>query len=276
MTIPARERSAGKPDIMRTPVAGAARNDKSFPRTFEVTISGIGKVARFHTGRLLDIGCGNGAFTIALGLPFDEVHGYDIEPGNIGAFRQTIGSSSKFYPHHASAAYLDFPDGYFDAVLSIETLEHVDDLQGVANECARVLRTGGELVLTVPNRWYPVEGHGGTLFGKNFSRLPLLGYFPCLHRRVAQARVFTVGSLDALFLPLGFERQALAYLWPTFEHGGGRLHARIQRVARRLYALMRFFENSSLRMFGSSIVVRYVRVARAPDAIPMKRSGHPR
>jgi len=251
-------------EITHVPIIGAARNEESFPRTFEVTMKGIKKIACFSGGRLLDVGCGNGAFTIPIGSSFDEVHGYDMQAHNIEAFEERIGSGSKFHPHLASASSLNFPNGYFDAVLSIETLEHVDDLQAVANECGRVLRRGGEMVLTVPNRWYPIEGHGGTIFGKTYSRLPLVNYFPWLHRRVAHARVFTVRSLDALFCPRGFERREYCYLWPTFEHGGGPLHARIQRAARWLYPVMRFFEASSLRMFGASIVIRYVRTqARA-------------
>ena len=103
----------------------------------------------------------------------------------------------------------DFINQGIDAIVTIETLEHVADLQGVALEVARVLRQGGELIITVPNRLYPIEGHGGTVFGRHYSRLPLITWVPWLHSRVGSARVFTVGSLDRLFVPLGFRRRAV-------------------------------------------------------------------
>jgi SAM-dependent methyltransferase len=198
---------------------------------------------------------------VPLGQRFEEVHGVDVNADCIAAFKSTAPSHCK--AHLINAAELPFPANYFDAIVTIETLEHVSDLPGVAREAARVLRQGGELVITVPNRWYPVEGHGGVVFGRHFARLPLITWFPWIHSRVGAARVFTVRSLDKLFVPLGFRRQAYSYIWPTFEHGGGgsSLHGKIQRMARPLYPLMRAMEKSPLRFFGSSVIVRYEKVA---------------
>jgi len=43
-----------------------------------------------------------------------------------------------------------FGDGAFDAVISLDVLEHVPDFRAALREFARVLRPGGWLVLTVP------------------------------------------------------------------------------------------------------------------------------
>lgn len=48
---------------------------------------------------------------------------------------------------------LPFAAGQFDLVFSSQVLEHVPDDAAVLAECARVLRTGGELVLSVPFYW---------------------------------------------------------------------------------------------------------------------------
>jgi SAM-dependent methyltransferase len=40
----------------------------------------------------------------------------------------------------------------FDVVVSLQTVEHLWDQPGFVRECARVLRPGGRLVLTTPNR----------------------------------------------------------------------------------------------------------------------------
>jgi len=56
------------------------------------------------------------------------------------------------------ALRLPFPDGSFDRVMSICAIEHFDDGGRALDEMARVLRPGGELVmsadaLTLANRW---------------------------------------------------------------------------------------------------------------------------
>lgn len=243
------------------PVEGWERSGSGCNGTFNTVISGIGRTQPnpFVGGKLLDIGCGSGFFTRPLGAMFDEVHGVDVNSDSILEFNQL--APTGFHGHLVSAANMHFADGYFDRIITIETLEHVDDLPATAHEAARVLRRGGELIITVPNRLYPIEGHGGRMFGQEFSRIPFINWFPPIHDRVAKARVFTVASLDRLFVPLGFTRKAVAYMWPTFEHGGGasKIHGHIQRVARNLYPLMRTMETSPLRMFGSSVIVRYER-----------------
>jgi SAM-dependent methyltransferase len=53
---------------------------------------------------------------------------------------------------------LPFDREWFDVVLCYETLEHVPDPAAFMEELARVLRIGGTLVLTTPNRlWEPVH-----------------------------------------------------------------------------------------------------------------------
>lgn len=247
------------------PVEGWERSGSGCNGTYDTVIAGIGRTKPnpFISGRLLDIGCGSGFFTRPLGTAFDEVHGVDVNAESIAEFNQL--APSGFYGHFINAANLPFSDGYFDRIITIETLEHVDNLSGTATEAARVLRQGGELIITVPNRLYPIEGHGGRMFGQEFSRIPFINWLPPVHDRIAKARVFTVTSLDKLFTPLGFSRRSVAYMWPTFEHGGGasKIHAHVQRIARNLYPLMRTMETSPLRMFGSSVIVRYERVQPA-------------
>ena len=50
---------------------------------------------------------------------------------------------------------LTYGDASFDAILSLDVLEHVPDFRAALQECARVLRPGGKLVLTAPFAWTP-------------------------------------------------------------------------------------------------------------------------
>lgn len=53
---------------------------------------------------------------------------------------------------------LPFQDGEFDAVLCFETVEHMPEPDKFMKELARVVKTGGEVILTTPNiLWEP--GH---------------------------------------------------------------------------------------------------------------------
>jgi SAM-dependent methyltransferase len=44
-----------------------------------------------------------------------------------------------------------FPDGHFDAVISLATIEHIIHLDHFLSECRRILRENGHLYLSTPN-----------------------------------------------------------------------------------------------------------------------------
>ena len=241
------------------PFIGAPRS-AACGRTVEVFVAQLRRLGQFQAGgRLLDVGCGDGVFTRDLGRGFEEVHGVDVQDEFLSRFRDAVQGDPRFKVANMSAAAMNFPDAYFDTIVTIETLEHVADLSGTASEICRVLRPGGELLITVPNRWFPFENHGIRIGNwEKGGRIPLITYWPWLHRRWAIARVFTVRDLDQLFVKHGLQRAGLGYAWPTFEHGGNPF----QKHLKPLFGLMRKFERSPLRMFGSSVVVRYLKPPR--------------
>ena len=56
----------------------------------------------------------------------------------------------------AFAMAVPFPDQQFDLALCIEVLEHVQEDEKALGEIARVLRSGGSLILSLPYRhWFP-------------------------------------------------------------------------------------------------------------------------
>jgi len=240
---------------------GASR-DTSCRRTVEVITGKLRRLGEFPAGgRLLDVGCGEGTFTRVLANGFREVHGIDVQEHYLARFRETVKGDDRFSVLNMSASAMKFADDFFDSIVSIETLEHVPELAAAAAEISRVLRPGGELLITVPNRWFPFENHGIRIGSwQKHGRIPLLPYLPWLHRRWAMARVFTVRNLDSLFVPKGLTRVAVDYAWPTFEHSGNPF----QGALRPLFGLMRTMESSPLRMFGSSVITRYVKPSPSP------------
>lgn len=246
-------------DKSRQPILGWARRAKEEPKTTSVFLDGIKRIAPNMSG---DHFWSWGA-TRNLYFPF----GNKLCRGSLGLMVQ-LKDAEEFATngtktlHHASASELQFPSEYFDTVLSIETLEHVDDLARTCSEISHILKQSGIIVLTVPNRWYPMEGHGGRIFGQEFTRLPFITWIPPLHRRVANARVFTVRDLDRLFVPLGFRRTGLSYLWPTLSMVQAiATYIKFRRAMRWLFPLMRLMERKPFRFLGSSILVKFERFA---------------
>jgi len=60
------------------------------------------------------------------------------------------GSSSRYGIRHEDLTALSFVDESFDAVISLEVIEHIPNFREALSECARVLKPGGKLLLSVP------------------------------------------------------------------------------------------------------------------------------
>jgi len=102
-----------------------------------------------RTGRHLDLGVGDGAFTTALHRATKlSVVAVDAHPDYLRRLRTAERSMALARVGTA----LPFATGAFDSVSVMDVLEHVADETGTLVELHRVLRPGGLLVLTVPAR----------------------------------------------------------------------------------------------------------------------------
>jgi SAM-dependent methyltransferase len=100
-------------------------------------------------GRVLEAGAGEGygaALLTAAGRP---VVALDYDPAAIRHLGRTYPAVR---PVRGNVVTLPFRDGAFDAVVSMQVVEHLWDQPGYVAECARVLRPGGLLVVSTPNR----------------------------------------------------------------------------------------------------------------------------
>lgn len=103
---------------------------------------------------LLDVGCGDGTYAIALTGQGARVVGVDLSAEMIpsaGARARSAGRSPVFV--RADLNRLPFPDRSFDAVLAVTVLCFVRDVGRALREMRRVLAPGGRLVLGDLHRW---------------------------------------------------------------------------------------------------------------------------
>lgn len=109
--------------------------------------------------RLLDVGCGTGAFTIAaarrgyhaLGLTFS------LDDAAVAAERARLCATPGATFRVGDARELDrLADltGHYDFVLCCETIEQILDDRKLVGDIARCLKPGGRLLLTTPNFHY--------------------------------------------------------------------------------------------------------------------------
>lgn len=113
--------------------------------------------------RILDIGCGPGRHTSAASrlkdvvvigsdISFDEA----VEARNRLEEQEKLGlnGGGSFAALVADITGLPFPDGFFHMVICAEVLEHIPDQEKAVQEVIRVLKPGGDLVVSVP-RYLP-------------------------------------------------------------------------------------------------------------------------
>lgn len=114
-----------------------------------------------RSGRLLDIGCNYGFFLRECETHF-ETFGIDVSQHAV-AQANVFASKSQLALYDVQQG-LPYDDGAFEVVTMFDTLEHLKNYNEVLKEIHRVLKDGGLLVLTTPNRW----SINSILFGRDY------------------------------------------------------------------------------------------------------------
>ena len=155
--------------------------------------------------------------------------------------------------HVYNGSDLDFPDDSFDGAFVNEVLEHVADEQVSLREYSGSCG-GGYLVLISPNRWFPFEGHGASIAGRELEiPAPLIPWLPeRLTRSWLRARNYWPHQLVGQARKAGFSIQEVGFIWPVF--------GQFRWMPERAIALyQRHFERlddvPGLRRFGVSTMV---------------------
>ena len=96
--------------------------------------------------KILDVGSGSGYLAGVLQKKGYDVYGIDTSEEAIH-----FGTEKGIKNLSVSRSdIIDRPDGSFDCVLSLDTIEHIKDDSTIIQEIERVLKPGGYAILTVP------------------------------------------------------------------------------------------------------------------------------
>lgn len=153
--------------------------------------------------RVLDIGCGDGTLTYELSARAGHVCGIDdsLLPLQLAHAefdrRRPI---SRPLLARADARRLPFPDDAFDCVVLADVIEHIDFPDAVMEEALRVLRRGGQILVTTPRRstdaaqheyhCHEYTGHElKDLLARWFSAVDVKGFRPVQRSRLYERRI---------------------------------------------------------------------------------------
>jgi len=141
-------------------------------------------------GRLLDVGCGSGAWLTAM-----HARGWSAEGVELDRDAVDVARAAGLDVRHGDLEQQHYPTGSFDAVTLCHVIEHLPGPQSTIAECLRVLSPGGTLVIATPNS----ASLSHRLYGKDWR-----GLEPPRH-----LSMFSMQSLNRVLLNAGFDRVAL-------------------------------------------------------------------
>ncbi|MFT5926366.1 MAG: 2-polyprenyl-3-methyl-5-hydroxy-6-metoxy-1,4-benzoquinol methylase [Rubritalea sp.] len=145
--------------------------------------------------KILDVGCGNGAFAEALkGITNAEVWGIEYMEDQA---KIALGKLDKVFSGPCENFLDELPDNYFDAIYFNDVLEHLVDPYMVLDKIKNKLTNNGVVISSIPN----VRHHKTflkTLFRKDWKYLDH-GVMDRTH-----LRFFTGKSIRAMYEDLGY------------------------------------------------------------------------
>ena len=140
------------------------------------------------TGRLLDVGCGDGDLVLAA-----QERGWQAEGVDSDSMAANFARRRGANVQAGSVAGQRYEGGTFDSIVMSHVIEHVSDPIDTLRECYRILKPGGRLVLATPD----IESQFHQEFAQDWVHLD-----PPRH-----VHLFGPGTLSEVVRRAGFSKQ---------------------------------------------------------------------
>lgn len=116
---------------------------------FEGSRPEIAKLVPKHCNSILDVGCGFGGLGRELrSRGFSDLYGIEINPD---ATSKLQGIYSQYWIGDIEKLALPLPEGSLDCIIFADVLEHLVDPWVALHRYLRLLRSGGTVIISVPN-----------------------------------------------------------------------------------------------------------------------------
>lgn len=117
--------------------------------------------------KILDLGCGTGFFARAFANAGAEVTGVDNGADMIRLAKEA--SKDVKYFQGSADNLSKFKDASFDTVAIVLAIQNMENLSGVINECARVLKVGGSLHVVLNHPTFRIPKMSGWEWNRDRS-----------------------------------------------------------------------------------------------------------
>lgn len=133
------------------PIRGNAAAQARYNKCIRMLQDAIGGLA----GKtVLDLGCGDGVLAYRLSRKGAVVYGLDVSKTGIRLAKQQLQTSKGTTVRLLVGSCYDtgFVDNHFDALVSSDVIEHVQDSERFLSEVRRILKPGAKAVISTPIR----------------------------------------------------------------------------------------------------------------------------
>jgi len=98
---------------------------------------------------VLEVGCGNGNFTVLLAEECSSVMGIDLDVEYVELAKNRLGNKAEIQIIQGDVLELD-TDLRFEAIALLDVLEHIENDVAILQKLNRLLKPGGNLIVKVP------------------------------------------------------------------------------------------------------------------------------
>ncbi len=175
---------------------------KLLDRYVAIIIEGQG-----NNRKVLDVGCGDGRRVSWL-----IRYGYDVYGNEISADACKIAAGNGIKIFNGTLEEANYPSDFFDIIIFSQVFEHLHDPQKALQECYRILKKDGILIIDVPN----IESLNHRIYGKywfplevprhlfHFSKETLERYlernnFKAIHWRYRYPKFYCSASIKRIY-----------------------------------------------------------------------------